>query len=144
MQEKKQLYHSVQSLEQKLSAANQKRTTMPARGEMLTEDINQTLQDMFSTHYSRFGEKRIGKEISDVLFSSNFMNGIVKDELMRRVTLELKHTFSPRRFLKGMDITSGSLNLSAVDMIRTHVEGVKKACVGLIHHHQVSNALQLS
>ena len=126
MQEKKQLYHSVQYLEQKLSAANQKRTTMPERVEMLTEDINQTLQDMFSTHYSRFGEKRIGKEISDALFSPNFMNGIVKDELMRHVTLELNHKFSPQRFLKGMDIMSGSLKLSAVDKIRTHVEREKR------------------
>ena len=123
MQEKKQLYHRVPYLE---------KNYLPTRGKILTEDISQTLQDMFSTHYLRFGEKRIGKEISDVLFSSNFMNGIVKDELMRRVTLELKHTFSPQRFLKGFDITSGSLNLSAADMIRTHVEGVKKARVGLI------------
>ena len=68
-------------------------TTILERGESLTEAINRTLQDMFSTHYSRLGEKRIRKEILDVLFSSNFMNGILKDELMRRVIVELKIHF---------------------------------------------------
>ena len=60
------------------------------------------------------------------------MNGIVKDEVLKRARKEFKSTFSPRRFLKGMDITSGSLNLSAIDVMREHIEGTKKHHIGLI------------
>ena len=60
------------------------------------------------------------------------MNGIMKDELLNHATKELKNTFTPQQLLKGMDITSGSLNLSAIDVIRENVEGTKKGCVGII------------
>ena len=60
------------------------------------------------------------------------MNGIVKDELLNRAIKKLKKTFAPRQFLKGMDITSGSLHLSTIDVIRDHVEETKNSCVGII------------
>ena len=60
------------------------------------------------------------------------MNGIMKDELLNHATKELKNTFTPQQLLKGMDITSGSLNLSAIDVIRDNMEGTKKGCVGII------------
>ena len=92
----------------------------------MSEDTSQALNSMVDTHCSRFGNKRISKETSDVIFSSSFLNGIVKDETMRRSRKELKNVFSPRNFLKGMGVTSGSINLSAIEVIRNHVEGARK------------------
>ena len=85
-------------LEKNLASVNEKFTTFPARGKRLSEDTSQDLNSMVNTHCSRFGDKRIGKETSDVIFSSSFLNGIVKDEIIRRSRKELKNVFSPRNF----------------------------------------------
>ena len=51
--------------------------------------------------------------------------------MMRHSRKELKIIFSPRNCLKGVEITSRSINLSEIEVIRHHVEGIKKGWIGI-------------
>ena len=85
-----------------------------------------------SLHYSRYGEKRVGKEIADVVWLFNFMNGAVRDEIGKRARSELINIFSPVKILKEMDLTSGSLNLQGVEIMRSVESNHKKYFVSII------------
>ena len=58
------------------------------------------------------------KIITNVVWSSEFMNGMVRDKLRSLAREEIKKIFSARNILKKMDTSSGSLNLSGLELLR--------------------------
>ena len=54
------------------------------------------------------------KIITNVVWSSEFMNGMVRDKLRSLAREEIKKIFSARNICKKMDTLSGSLNLSGL------------------------------
>ena len=133
LEEKKQQSDRIRYLEKKLAETN-KKSTFVSRDDSrsLTESVRDCVTNIVNTHYTRYGEKRIGKEIADVLWSYNFMNGTVRDELFKRARNDLRKVFSPAESLKKMDLSSGSLNLMGVEIMRSVESGDKKYFVSVI------------
>ena len=133
LEEKKQQSDRIRYLEKKLAETN-KKSTFVSRDDSrsLTESVRDCVTNIVNTHYTRYGEKRIGKEIADVVWSYNFMNGTVRDELFKRARNDLRKVFSPAESLKKMDLSSGSLNLMGVEIMRSVESGDKKYFVSVI------------
>ena len=67
LQDKKQLQNRVHYLEDKLSEVTEKDTLVKRNSETtLTDNISQAISNLVSLHYSIYGEKQVGQEMSDV------------------------------------------------------------------------------
>ena len=130
LNEKTKLINRVTFLENKLEETKS-RTGYVTEKVNFEEDVSQALTNIIKLHYARFGKKRVSNGIANVVYSSTFMNGAIKDELHKRVKKEYRDVFSPRNILREMDVNSGSLNLGAIEMLR-NIEGIRKHCIGLI------------
>ena len=60
------------------------------------------------------------------------MNGVVRDELSKRARSDVMKIFSPAKILRQIDLSSGSLNLQGVEIMRTVESGNKRYYVSLI------------
>ena len=137
LEEKKQLSNRIRYLESQLAESNKKATLVERKSnDNLSDNVNQAITNIVTTHYRRYGEKRIGKEIADVVWSYNFMNGVVRDELSKRARSDVMKIFSPAKILRQMDLSSGSLNLQGVEIMRTVESGNKRYYVSLIPSSQ--------
>ena len=78
LNDKKNLQNRIHYLEEKLKDVNEKATLVERKPESsLTNNISQAISNLVSLHYSRYSEKRVGREIADVVWPHNFMNGVV-------------------------------------------------------------------
>ena len=85
-----------------------------------------------STHYSRYGEKLVGKErIADVFWSHNFINGVVH-KLSKRVWSDLMKVFFPAKISKEMNLAPRSLNLQGIKILQSVESNHKKYFVSVI------------
>ena len=132
LEEKKNLKARIAFLEKKVKHTNEQATQVEISKEDrdLSKTVREALINIISTNYYRYGEKRVAREISDVVWSSSFFNGVVRDELIKRAKLVIKDTFSPQNILKEMDLSSGSLNLAGVEIMQK-VEGLMKREKGI-------------
>ena len=93
--------------------------------------MRHALVNVISKHYQRHGEKNISKGIADVVWSNNVFNGVVPDELFKRSKVVIRGIFSGDKILREMDLSSGSLNFAAIEVLRK-VEGLSKHQEGII------------
>eukprot|EP00978_Attheya_sp_CCMP212_P028343 scaffold97706_cov59-Attheya_sp.AAC.1 len=64
--------------------------------------------------------KRVGKEISKALWSLDPFQGVARSSIRQIIHDELREKiFSPHRILKFMDLSSGSLNYAAIEILRS-------------------------
>lgn len=105
--EKKQLKDRVKFLKKYKEAKG--RTRYVTNKVYFETDVLQALNNITNINYARFGKKRIGRGTANVVYSSNFLNGVIEDELHKRVTNEYKQIFSPQNILNKIDVNSGSL-----------------------------------
>eukprot|EP00978_Attheya_sp_CCMP212_P027013 scaffold90000_cov29-Attheya_sp.AAC.1 len=62
--------------------------------------------------------KRVGKEISKALWSLDLFQGVARTSIRQIIHDELREKiFSPHRILKFMDLSSGSLNYAAIEIL---------------------------
>ena len=91
---KNNLQNRIHYLEEKLKDVNEKATLVDRKPESsITNNISQAISNLVSLHYSRYSEKRVGREIADVVWPHNFMNGVVRVELSKRARTELISVF---------------------------------------------------
>ena len=75
-------------MEKQYDLAKSRKTLL--KGTNLETDVTHALTNIIEMNYSRFGKKYISSSIANVIYSSNFLNGVIKDELHRRVANEYK------------------------------------------------------
>ena len=115
----------ISFLEKKVDDANIRATCVSENTDNLSSSVREALINVISTHFSRYGEKRVARDIADVVWSSTFFNGVVRDELLDREKDVIKSVFSAPNILCEMDLSSSSLNLSAIEILRK-IEHLKK------------------
>ena len=137
---KKQSSNKIYYLEQKIAEGMKKVTTISEQGKSSKDDISQSLMNIISKHYSLFENKQIGKKLQMCYIHHLSLMELLK---IRSSTMQqkiLKHV-APH-FLKGINIIAGSLNVSAIDLIREHVEGTKRIVLALFPPCPASSVLQ--
>ena len=86
-------------MKKKLSEVTKKATLAEQNSETtLTDNISQAISNVVLLHYSRYGEKQVGQEIADVVWSYNFMNGVVQDKLSKRAQSDLMKFFLQQKY----------------------------------------------
>jgi hypothetical protein len=93
--------------------------TSEAKPDTLCEGIIDAINNVVQKHFSKYGQRRIGKEIAKAVWSTDLCRGVARKTLRNLTYKELKEkVFSPHRILKFMDLSSGSLNYAAIDILR--------------------------
>jgi hypothetical protein len=96
-----------------------KETNLEAKPDTLCEGIIDAINNVVQKHFSKFGQRRIGQEIAKAAWSTDLCRGVARKTLRNITAKELKEkVFSPHRILKFMDLSSGSLNYAAIDILR--------------------------
>jgi hypothetical protein len=96
-----------------------KETNLETKPDTLCEGIIDGINNVVQKHFSKFGQRRIGKEIAKAAWSTDLCRGVAQKTLRNITAKELKEkVFSPHRILKFMDLSSGSLNYAAIDILR--------------------------
>jgi len=83
--------------------------------------ISEAIDNILSTPpYNRYGSKRLKLEISVAIMDEQFLNGRVHNELMKGFIIKYRNgTYTARNILRAMDLSSGGLNLSAIEILRS-------------------------
>ena len=63
------------------------------KGGGLPKSVRQALTNVVSSQYSRYGEKWVAREMVDVIWSTSFFNGVVRDEVYNRAKQSIKEIF---------------------------------------------------
>eukprot|EP00978_Attheya_sp_CCMP212_P037078 scaffold172452_cov45-Attheya_sp.AAC.1 len=88
--------------------------------------------------------KRVGKEIYKALLSLDLFQGVARTLTHQIIHDELREKiFSPHRILKFMDLSSGSLNYAAIEILRSieNLVGHNMSMRRLMHSMQTRHSV---
>jgi hypothetical protein len=112
--EAKYLRRQVKTLRSRLSL-----TVEESAPTSLSSRVASAINRLVKLHYSKYGIKRLGKEIADAVWSPECLNGILRDPLIGTVKKYLRQdVFNPRNIVRAMDLFGGMLSFQSIRVLR--------------------------
>eukprot|EP00978_Attheya_sp_CCMP212_P015147 scaffold38967_cov54-Attheya_sp.AAC.2 len=122
-EEKNRLHSSIaywkDMTEKKGKNASSDKQTRNKKNESLHIGIIDAITSVVTQHFPRFGVERVGKEIAKAALSRDLFRGVGLTKMLNYFHDELREkVVVSHRILREMDLSSGSLNYTAIEILK--------------------------